>query len=363
MRPGAYYNYIEEVAVLRLLTIALACASFLHAVDTEDSVRKSAPVSSATRLTLNAEFGAIRVQPGGGKSVEVEVYFRGFPDSRREFDRMLRDFRLDVAQEGSDIHVSGTFQNGWKPQSLLWMFNSLVSGGGHLICHNGQCLEYSSWLREVEYRVTVPHKFNADVETSGGPISVSDLKGEVNARTSGGSLKFDDIDGPVNGRTSGGSITLMGGKGSAYVRTSGGSIHITEVAGDVDASTSGGGISIERASGRVKAHTSGGGIEVREATGAIDASTSGGGVTASLLGQPKEDCRLNTSGGSISVSLGKDIHMDLDASTSGGTVWTDFPVPSSGDRHQRELHAPLNGGGPLLHLHTSGGGISVRRAG
>ena len=347
--------------MFRLLTTALACVSFLHAVETEDRVRKSVPVSSATRLTLHAEFGNIRVQPGDGKIVEAEVHFRGFPPSRGEFDRMLRDFRLDVAQEGSEIHVSGTFQNGWKPQSLLWMFDSLVIGGGHPICRNGQCLEYSSWLREVEYRITVPHKFDAEVETSGGAISVNDLKGEVNARTSGGSLNFDDIEGPVNGRTSGGSITLAGGKGSAVVRTSGGSIRITEVAGDVDASTSGGGITIARASGRVRARTSGGSIEVREATGAIDASTSGGGVRASLVGQPKQDCRLATSGGSIDVSLGKDIRMDLDASTSGGTVWTDFPVQRGGDRHRRELHAPLNGGGPLLYLHTSGGGISVRR--
>jgi hypothetical protein len=349
--------------VLRLLTAALVCASFLHAFDTEDRVRKSVPVSSATRVTLNAEFGAIRVQPGNGNTVEVEVYFRGDPPSRGEFDRMLRDFKLDVAQEGSDIHVKGTFQNGWRPQSLLWMFDTLIAGGGHMICHNGRCLEYSAWLREVEYRITVPHKFDAEVETSGGAISVTDIKGEVNARTSGGSLKFDDIDGPINGRTSGGSITLNGGKGRAIVRTSGGSIHIREVAGDVDASTSGGGISIERASGRVKAHTSGGSIDVREAGGAIDASTSGGGVTASLLGQPKEECRLYTSGGSISVSLSKDIHMDLDASASGGSVWTDFPVSGSSDHNRRELHTPLNGGGPLLYLHTSGGGISVRRTG
>jgi hypothetical protein len=352
--------------VLRLLAAALTCASFLHAVDTQDHVRKSVPVASATRLTLNAEVGSIRVQPGGGKSVEVEVYFRGTPPSRGEFDRMLHDFTLDVAQQGSDIHVSGTFHDGWKPALFIVPF-----AGGHPICRNWQCLEYSSWLREVEYRVTVPQKFDADLETSGGPISVSDLKGQVKARTSGGSLNFDGIDGPVNGHTSGGSITLTGGKGSAVVHTSGGSIRIMEVAGDVDASTSGGGISIERASGRVRAHTSGGEIEVREATGAIDASTSGGGVTASLLGQPKEECRLNTSGGSINVSLGKDIHMDLDASTSGGRVWTDFPVPGTfgpnqgdrGDRHHRELHGPLNGGGPLLYLHTSGGGISVRRAG
>lgn len=350
--------------MLRLLVAALTCALFLQAVDPEDHVRKSEPVGSATRLVLNAEVGSIRVQPADGKNVEVEVYFRGVPPSPGEFDRMRRDFTLDVDREGSDIHMNGAFHDGWKPMLSSWA----PFAGGHPICRNGRCLEYSSWLREVEYRVTVPHKFDADLATSGGPISVSDLKGHVTARTSGGSLKFDDIDGPVNGHTSGGSITLADGKGSASLHTSGGSIHITEVGGDVDASTSGGGISIERAGGRVKAHTSGGSIEVREATGAIDASTSGGGVTASLLGQPKEECRLYTSGGSISVSLAKDIHVDLDASTSGGSVWTDFPVPSTfgsnqGDRHHRELHAPLNGGGPLLYLHTSGGGISVRRAG
>jgi DUF4097 and DUF4098 domain-containing protein YvlB len=344
--------------VLRLLTTALVCASFLHAAETEDHVRKTAPVSSATGLTLNAEVGSIRIQPGDEKRVEVEVYFRGDPPSRGEFDRMLRDFTLDVVQEGSDVRVTGAFHQGWKPMLSVWPVIF-----GHPICRNGQCLEYSTWLRDVEYRVTVPHKFNAQAETSGGSISVSDLKGDVNAHTSGGSLNFNHIDGPVNGRTSGGSITLASGNGRALLHTSGGSIQIREVGGDVDAYTSGGGISIERAAGRVKAHTSGGSIEVREATGAIDASTSGGGVTASLLGQPKEECRLSTSGGSINVSLAKDVHVDLDASTSGGSVWTDFPVPSDGEKHHRELHAPLNGGGPLLYLHTSGGGISVRRTG
>jgi len=344
--------------VLRLLVAALACVSFLHAVDPEDHVRKSVPVSSATRLALNADVGTLRVQPGAGKSVEVEVYFHGDPPSQKEFDRMRHDFTLDVAQQGSDIRVNGVFHDGWEPILASWPIFF-----GHHLCRNWQCLEYGSWLREVEYRVTVPQKFDAELETSSGPIFVSSLKGEVTAHTSGGSLNFDGIEGPVNGSTSGGSITLAGGKGRAVVHTSGGSIHVNDVAGDVDASTSGGGISIDRTSGRVKAHTSGGGIEIHEATGAIDASTSGGGVSASLLGQPREECRLYTSGGSINVSLGKDIHMDLDASTSGGRVWTDFPVPSSGERHQTELRGPLNGGGPRLYLHTSGGGISVRRAG
>jgi hypothetical protein len=346
--------------MLRLFAAILAVASLAHA-DIEDRLHKTLPAASATRLLLNAEFGAIRVEPGNAQDVEVEVYFRGDPASRSEFDRMLRDFKLELTHEGPDVRVSGTFVNGWRPQSVGWIFGSLVFGGGHSICRNGRCLEYSTWLRQVEYRICVPAKFNADVTTLGGPITVSYLKGHVDARTSGGPLNFVGIEGPVTGRTSGGGITIEHGKGRTSVHTSGGPIRILEVAGDVEASTSGGPISIERTSGRVKARTSGGPIEIREAEGAIEASTSGGGVTASLVGQPKEECRLNTSGGNIFVSLPREIHMDLDASSSGGRVWTDFPVPYRNDRHERELHVPLNGGGPLLYLHTSGGGISVRR--
>ncbi len=308
--------------MLRLLVAVLACASFLLAVEPEDHVRKSAQVSSATRLELHVDVGSIRVQGGNGKLVEAEVYFHGFPPSQAEFDRMRRDFTLDIAQEGSDIRVVGAFHKGWQPMLAVWP----SFFGGHSMCRNWQCLEYTTWLREVEYRVTVPEKFNADMDTSGGPIFVSRMSGEVHAHTSGGSLHFDSIDGPILGNTSGGSITLEGGKGRAVL------------------------------------HTSGGSIQIRDAAGPIDASTSGGGVTASLLGQPKEECRLYTSGGSINVSLSRDVRLDLDASTGGGSVRTDFAVPISDERHHSELRVPLNGGGPRLYLHTSGGSISIRRS-
>jgi hypothetical protein len=326
--------------VLRLLVAALTFASFLLAVDPGDHVQKSVAVASATGLVLNADVGTIRVMPGGGKSVDVEVYFHGSPFSQTEFDRMRRDFTLDVVQQGSDVRVTGAFHKGWEPMVDFWP----IVLGGHTMCRDWKCLEYGRWLREVEYRVSVPAKFNTDVQTSGGSIYLRDLNGQVNARTSGG------------------GITLEGIQGQAVVHTSGGSIRIAQVTGDVEATTSGGSISIERNSGRVRARTLGGSIEIREASGAIDASTAGGGVSASLVGQPKEDTRLFTSGGSIDVTLNRNVHVDLDASSSGGGVWTDFYVPYRDDRHHNELRAALNGGGPRLYLHTSGGGISVRHA-
>lgn len=344
--------------MLRLLVVALASAALLLAVDPDEHIHKSASVSSATRLVVNADVGSIHVQPGSDRTVDVDVTFHGFPLSRSEYERMRRDYTLDVAQQGAEIRVTGAFHKGWIPMIdfLPFIF------GGQTMCHDWKCLEYGRWLREVEYRVMVPKKFNADIETWTGSISVSDLRGEVNAHTSGGPLNFQGVEGPVHGRTSGGGITLVGGKGMADVRTSGGPIWIKEVAGDVDASTSGGGISIESNVGRVRARTSGGPIWIKDASGAIDASTSGGGVSASLIGQPREDCRLSTSGGPIDVTLSKDVHVDLDASTSGGRVWTDFAVPYRDERHFSELRAQLNGGGPRLYLRTSGGGITVRRA-
>ncbi len=326
--------------MFRLVAAALACISYLYAVDLGDHVRKSAPASSATRLLLNADVGSLWIEPGSGSSVDVDVSFHGIPFSRAEFDRMRRDFTLDIGQQGSEIRVNGAFHKGWEPMFDFWP----IIFGGHTMCHDGRCLEYGRWLREVEYRVTIPKRFGAEVETFDGPISISGVDGDVRAHTSGG------------------AITFTGGKGKAVVHTSGGPIRIAEVAGDVDASTSGGPIFIERNGGRVRAHTSGGGIDIRDATGAIDASTSGGSVNAWFVGQPKEECRLYTSGGGIMVALAKDIHVDLDASTSGGGVWTDFALSGSGQRHPSFLRGPLNGGGPLLYLHTSGGGIVVRHA-
>jgi len=338
-----------------VLVIALAGAIGLFA-DTEDQVRRSIPVDSSSRLVLIADWGAIRVQSGARRSAEVEVNFRGNPSSRADFDRMLRDFSLDVSQVGTEIRVNGRFKNGWKLSPFGGLFWGWFS---HDICRDSKCLEYT-WLRQVEYRVSVPREFNVDLSTSGGSIAVGDLKGEVAARTSGGELNFGRIDGPVRGNTSGGSIALAGGRGKAVLRTSGGEIRVDDVAGEVDASTSGGSIQIQRARGRVSAHTSGGNIAVRETTGAVDASTSGGNVSAFLSAQPNESCRLSTSGGNITVEVASSVHLDVDASTSGGGVSTDFPVVSA-SKDQQSLRDSINGGGPLLQLRSSGGGIRIQK--
>jgi len=306
--------------------------------DFEDSIKKSFRVGSGGTLNIETDVGSIEVQADGGNQVKVEVFRDVDARSKGEIDDILEDFKIDFDQRGDDVFITGE----WKDKSNRW------------------------WNRrkkrlKLRYVVSVPTKYNVDLQTSGGSISVDDLEGKVNSKTSGGSLNFGDIKGPVYGRTSGGSITLDGCEGTADVRTSGGGIHIGEVDGNVDAHTSGGSITIERAKGEVNAGTSGGSIKVEEVMGAIEATTSGGSVTAHISQQPKGRCYLKTSGGSVKVYLAEDIGVDLDARTSGGHVETDFPVTVQGKISKRSLQAEVNGGGPELILRTSGGSIYLRK--
>jgi DUF4097 and DUF4098 domain-containing protein YvlB len=306
--------------------------------DFEDSIKKSFRVGSGGTLNIETDVGSIEVQADGGSQVKVEVFRDVDARSRGEIDDILEDFAIDFDQRDDDVFITGE----WKDKSSRW------------------------WSRrrtrlKLRYVVSVPTRFNVDLQTSGGSISVDDLEGKVNSKTSGGSLNFGDIKGPVHGRTSGGSITLEGCEGTANVRTSGGGIHIGEVDGDVEAHTSGGSITIERANGEVNAGTSGGGIKVEEVMGAIEATTSGGSVTAHISQQPKGRCYLKTSGGSVKVYLAEDIGVDLDARTSGGHVETDFPVTVQGKINKRSLQAEVNSGGPELILRTSGGSIYLRK--
>src|SRR5262249_51744754 len=150
---------------------------------------------------------------------------------RQEFDRMLKDFTLDVTRPGTDVRVEGRFRTGWRERSFFSAFN--FHGWGN----NGRCFQ-DTLLRRLEYRVKGPASFSAEARTNGGSIEIGDLGGTVNAATSGGSLKIGRIKGPVTANTSGGSIALTGSGGRASLHTSGGSIRIVETAGEVDAETS-----------------------------------------------------------------------------------------------------------------------------
>lgn len=283
---------------------------------TEPIVQRSFQVSSDGFLRLDSDSGNISVTTGADNMVRIELRREVRSTDRAEAERILAEMDLDFRQDGNDVHVRVR-----QPNSF-WSFNR----NRHLRLH---------------FTVSVPARFNVDLKTGGGKISVNDLNGTVHARTSGGGLQLGRITGAVDARTSGGNIELEGGGGPVEVHTSGGHIRIGRVGGAVNA------------------HTSGGSISVEEVQGNISASTSGGSVNASLSRQPEAECDLSTSGGSIHVLLGRDLNLNLSAHTSGGSIRSELPLTVQGQISTHRLEGRLNNGGPLLKLHTSGGSISI----
>jgi len=299
-------------AVLVFLATGSASASI------DDTIQKTFSVESGGTLDIDTERGSIKVQGTSGNTVEIEVIREVRTSDTKKAEKVLENFKVEFKQSGKDVFVIG--ERGKRESTWDKIWNRL----------------------NIKFIVRVPEVYNIKLKTSGGSISVEDIEGEVNIKTSGGGLTLNDIKGPVWGKTSGGSI------------------EIGEVEGQVDVNTSGGSIKIDRALGTVDAHTSGGSITVKEVMGTINANTSGGSIKAHISQQPKSDCRLTTSGGSVTVYLAGDIAVNVDAGTSGGSVNTEFPVTIKGKINKRKLKAEINGGGPLLYLHTSGGSIYIK---
>jgi hypothetical protein len=238
-----------------------------------------------------------------------------------EADELLKKLELTFEQNGNDVRVSSKYER--QPPGI----------------------RFRSWPPvNVDLEITVPPAFATDLNTSGGAITVGNLTGKADVRTSGGTIKLGKMGGPVDARTSGGSISLEEARGPAELKTSGGNISVGRVAGPADLSTSGGSIKIDAVSSSLRAHTSGGSIR------------------ANITGPLTEECSLTTSGGSVSVTVDKTAAFRLDASTSGGGVdasgLTIALEKSTRDRGR--LAGTVNGGGPMLKLRSSGGGISVR---
>ena len=270
--------------MFRLLAALLASTSLALAVDSNCVLQKSIPAESANRLILNTDSGAILVEPGDTRTLHVDVCFHDRHPSQEDMADFRREFVFDVARSGSTVRAEGRFRNGWGESHWIWPWSS---------------------VRNLEFRVTVPRKFDAELNTSGGPIWVRNLDGRIEAHTSGG---------PIH---------------------------------------------LENTTARADVHTSGGPITITDAKGAVNASTSGGPITASFVGQLGADTSLTTSGGPIHVRLSPDVRVYLDASTSGGPVSSDFFPPDPYPHNHSSLRAAINGGGPRLYLHTSGGPIRV----
>jgi hypothetical protein len=69
---------------------------------------------------------------------------------------------------------------------------------------------------------------------------------------------------------------------------------------------------------------------------------------------------IQTSDGSVEVALPTELRANLDASTRDGHISIGLPLTVQGDLSKTHVQGTLNGGGPVLLIHTGDGSIRVR---
>lgn len=253
----------------------------------EERIDCSAPVREGGRLVVRADLGPVVVKAGANDRMECQVRLRAYTPNETEARRYFKSCELSVRP----LEGGGAYLTGRLPQERRQPYRV-----------------------GAEFNITLPVRFNVDIETKGGDVEVARLEGEFRAVTAGGDIRSGDVTGPVHCETAGGDITLGNIGARLEARTAGGDIRVGDVKGGATLETSGGEIVAGQISGALKAETAGGDVALRGASGPIEARTAGGQIQ---IGDSGGSVFAQTAGGSIRLqgAAGR-----VEVKTAGGSI-------------------------------------------
>ncbi len=134
---------------------------------------------------------------------------------------------------------------------------------------------------------------------------------------------------------------------------------------DLTLTTYNGGLTISDVRGQIRFEGHNGGITLKRVAGDVSGSTVNGGIHAELAGSTWDGRQLDltTHNGGVTVSMPPNYSAHIQAETGNGGVHSDFPVSlPPGNMRPRQLDFHIGGSGPLIHVATTNGGISLKQA-
>jgi hypothetical protein len=126
-----------------------------------------------------------------------------------------------------------------------------------------------------------------------------------------------------------------------------------------------GGLSISDVRGQIRFEAHNGGVNLRRVGGDVSGATHNGGVQVELAGNTWDGRQLDVSthNGGVTVSMPSNYSAHIQAETGQGGIRSDFPLPLDGTNgRSRRLDFHLASGGPLIHIATGNGQVSLRRS-
>jgi hypothetical protein len=322
------------VCLLPLALAGPACDVGISAGGFEGTFDRSLRVSGPLELEVSSGSGNIYVRTGPGGTVQVHGRLRASGGawaslSGRSAEDRIREIERNppIVQEGNRIEIGPKrWNDGWNGIS-------------------------------ISYEITVPANVRVQARSGSGDLEVADVAGPVEVSTGSGDITLGRITDNVTARTGSGDIELEGAA-SARTSTGSGNVIAQAVRGDIDARSGSGDIIVSQAAkGSVEVSTGSGNIELTGATGPLHVRASSGDIR--LEGVPTSDWDVSASSGSVRLRLPEKAGVDLDLRSNSGRIESSVPITTRGSQSRRELRGQVRGGGPLVHVTTSSGGIIV----
>jgi DUF4097 and DUF4098 domain-containing protein YvlB len=187
-----------------------------------------------------------------------------------------------------------------------------------------------------------------DLRTNFGSVTVQDIAAErLTAHSDSGEIQADEItlDGVLDLETNFGKVTANGVRATSYRLKS-----------------DSGNLTLDGCRGPLDLQTNFGDIEVRNATeAALTLKTDNGGIFFSGSLYVKGAHLVESGFGKVHLVLPANAAFDLDAKTDFGSIKTDFAVTVT-ELEEKHIVGDVNGGGPLLQIHTDSGEITLESA-
>ena len=349
-------------------------------------------------LRVKVDMGSVVVRGGQQQGINYVIHTRFGNSSEQDARHQFEQYKITAYVKGDTAWIVGDWQGSHHPRHCSSEFSITVPREMALLKleTDGGSVDATGVTGRVEAESGGGSIHVDDIgsgvnaETGGGSIDVGKVTGDVGVHTGGGSIQVRESSGKVVAETGGGSVeiqscaqgaTVETGGSSIVVRhcnghvkasTGGGSVDLSDIGGPAEIETGGGSIRLSGAKGHVHAETGGGGIELYGIPSAR-AETGAGGITVKLVntGGERHDSDLETAAGDITVYIASDVAMDVRASVdlaNGHKITSEFQdihVSSEGGQWGPKTYTAegkLNGGGPMLKVHTSTGDITFKRA-
>src|SRR2546423_1506540 len=168
-----------------LAGLLLGVGTAVGAAEYDQKIEKEFQVSTGGKLIVRVDQGSIEINSAGADKIHVRVLRQVKGGSRAQADELFANHDVTFKQDANTVSIIG------RNKKDRFRFG-----------------RFGRPSLQVRYEISIPRKFDVDLNTSGGDIRLGELDGAAITRTSSGSIDLGTISGRVESSNSGGDILV-----------------------------------------------------------------------------------------------------------------------------------------------------------